>query len=284
MEKIAVFAYKGMVGSTICKYYQEKGYEVMGWSRSNRTHEIEEINEKADYVFICVPTPFDWEKNEYDISAVISTLKLLELKTTAKVVLKSTIVPGTTGKLQEEFPKLNLFFNPEFLSEATAYQDFVNPDRQIVGYAPNNVKAYEMATEVLHFLPMSPYDVIMTSTEAEIVKYVNNFHGSLMVIFANLIFDICQRVGGDYNRVRKASQASKWVGSPMGRMYWEVLHGGFRGYGGKCFPKDMNSLLNWLKKEKINCEIVEGMINANRRLLSSQGLTEPQVEKYSNRV
>lgn len=283
MEKptIAVIAHKGMVGSTTFNYYQKKEYPVMGWSRSNRTHEYDEIT-KVDYIFICVPTPYEWEKDTIDLQPLEDHLKrLCEEETKAKIIIKSTIPPGTTERLQRKYPDLILFFNPEFLSEATCKADFENPDRQIIGYT---VKSRSYATEVLHLLPQSPYDVIMTSTEAEIVKYVNNFHGALMVIFSNLINDLCYQTQGNYEVVRKASQASKWVGSPMGRMYWNVHHGGFKGYGGKCFPKDMHNLINWCKDNHIKSEILEATIEANKRILKEQGLTEEEVEKHSNRV
>lgn len=279
--KIAVIAHKGMVGSTVYNYFKDKGHYVMGWSRSERDCEYANINYEADYIFVCVPTPYDWKTNQINLSALIFTLDQLNHKDNAVVIIKSTVPPGTTQELQDKYPYLNLLFNPEFLSEKTAREDFINPDRQIVGYTD---KTKGFAYRVLHILPMSPYDVIMTSTEAEIAKYVNNFHGSLMVMFANLIYDMCEKTGCDYEVVRQASEASKWVGSPMTRMYWNVNHGGFRGYGGKCFPKDMNNLINWCKHNDIPAEILKATIEANKRLLKVQGLNEEKAEKISTRT
>ena len=268
----------GMVGYTIFNYYKDKGYVVRGWSPNHQLNSFNEVIE-FDYIFICVPTPFNWEKNNYNLSILEETLDKINIKG-KKVIIKSTIPPMTTDLLQTRYKNLLLFFNPEFLSEKTAKEDFSNPDRQIVGYT---YKSFTSALETLHLLPISPYDVIMTSTEAEICKYVNNFHGALMVIFANLIYDICQKTNSNYERVKKAAQSSKWVGSPMGRMYWEVFHNGFRGYGGKCFPKDINILIKWCKKNKISMEILEATRKANRRILQNQELCEKKVEKISNR-
>lgn len=278
---IAVIAHKGMVGSTVYNYFKDKGHYVMGWSRSTRDCEYAEINNYADYVFICVPTPYDWKKNGIDLSPLESTLEQLHTKDNAVVIIKSTVPPGTTQILQDKYPYLNLLFNPEFLSEATAREDFINPDRQIIGYTD---KTKQYAYRALHLLPMSPYDAIMTSTEAEIAKYVNNFHGSLMVIFANLIYDMARITNSDYDVIRQAAEASKWVGSPMTRMYWNVNHGGFRGYGGKCFPKDMHNLINWFNEYKLPAEILEATIEANKRLLQVQGLDEEKAEKISTRI
>jgi len=232
MKKIAIIGHTGSVGAQVYRYFKEKAHPMMGLSIDSQTHDWEEINEYADFVFICVPTPYVWKQRVYDLSILNEVLYKLNKKV---VVIKSTIPPGTTEKLQEKYTALSLLFNPEFLSEATAREDFINPDRQLVGYTDKSRK-YSM--EILNLLPESPYGVIMKASEAEITKYVNNFHGALMVIFANFFYDVCEKTGADFEAVKKAGQASKWVGSPMGRMYWEVFHKGKRGYGGKCLlPK-----------------------------------------------
>jgi len=272
-KTIAIIGHTGAVGAQIYRYFEEKAHLMMGLSLGSQTHDWEEINKDADYVFVCVPTPYKWEQQVYDLSILNEVLYKLNEKI---VIIKSTIPPGTTEKLQEKYPTLTLLFNPEFLSEATAREDFINPDRQLVGYTDKSRK-YSM--EVLNLLPESPYGVIMKASEAEITKYVNNFHGALMVIFANFFYDICEKIGADFEAVKKAGQASKWVGSPMGRMYWEVFHKGKRGYGGKCFPKDVDSLIKWCKENNVNTEIIEATRKANVRILKSQGMTEKVAEK-----
>ncbi len=271
---IAVIGYTGMVGTPIFRYFKEGGYPVMGLSLESQTHTWEEINKEAEYIFIAVPTPFDWKTNEPSIKPIIDVLEKIQGEKI--VIIKSTILPGTTSKLQKDFSSIKILFNPEFLSVKTSWEDFVNPDRQLVGHTP---RSYKHATDVLNMLPMSPYGVIMKAEEAEIAKYVNNFHGALMVIFANFFYDICRKTDSNFKTVKKAAVASKWVGSPMGRMYWNVFHGGFRGYGGGCFPKDMNSLLAWCKKNGIDSTILEATTNVNKKLLSSQGKTEESVEQ-----
>lgn len=278
---IAVIAHRGMVGGTLFNYFEKKGHEVMGWSRSNRTHEWEEINKKADYIFICVPTPFDWDQNKVDLTALSDTLYKIEPREDRVVVIKSTVPPETTEKMQKRFSMLNILFNPEFLSESTAEADFSNPDRQLIGYTE---KSYKYAVDTLHLLPQSAYDVIMKATEAEIVKYVNNVHGATMVIFANFFKDLADHCKVDFERIRIASIASKWVGSAMGRQYWDVNHGGFRGYGGKCFPKDVNTLLAYAKDNRLPYSLLQVIKDMNVSILAQQGLTEKDAEKKGNRV
>jgi len=274
---ISIIGHTGVVGKRVYEWFKKSiypKYKVMGLSIDKQTYSWDEINRDADYIFIAVPTPFDWKKKEYKTNIVEEVLDKIVGK--KKVIIKSTVVPGTTDILQKKYPELLLFFNPEFLSEKTAEADFINPDRQIIGYTN---KSYCYAQEILHLLPQSPYDVIMNASEAEVCKYVNNFHGALMVIFSNFFYDVCEKLGSNYETVKKASIASKWVGSPMGRMYWEVFHKGKRGYGGTCFPKDINSLIKWCKENKINTEIIEATQKANVRMLKSQDLNEQVLEK-----
>lgn len=277
--KIGVIGYKGMVGSNVFRWFKEKGYNVMGTSRKTKTR-----NWKLGfgYYFICVPTPYDWKKKKVDISGLEAWIKILnEQADLSIVVIKSTVPPETTKRLQQKYKRIHLLFNPEFLSEKTAWSDFINPDRQIIGVTDRS-KGY--AITILNMLPISSYDMIIPSTEAEIVKYVNNFHGSLMVIFSNFIYDLSQKLNANYEDIRDASEASKWVGSPMGRMYWNVFHAGFRGYGGKCFPKDMNTLLEYSKKKRVKSEILEAMIAANKRILRKQKMSEKDAEGRSSRT
>lgn len=275
---IAVIGHRGMVGGPIYRYFKENNYPVMGLSLESQTHTWEEINKKAKYIFIAVPTPFDWGENKPSIEPIKDVLEKIQGEKI--VIIKSTILPGTTNKLQKDYPHIKFLFNPEFLSAKTNWQDFINPDRQLIGYTP---QSYKHATKVLNMLPMSPYGVIMKAQEAEIAKYVNNFHGTLMVIFANFFYDMCKTVDADFETVKKAAVASKWVGSPMGRMYWNVWHGGFRGYGGGCFPKDMNSLLTWCKDNGVDPIILKATINKNKELLADSNMTEESAEQIGKK-
>jgi len=271
---IAVIGYTGMVGNPTYRWLHKQGHEVMGMALESKTHSWDEINARAEYIIVAVPTPFDWKTKKYKLDILEEVLE--KIGKNKKVIIKSTIVPGTTDRLQAKYPEMFLFFNPEFLSVKTAWEDFVNPDRQIIGHTQ---KSYKYAQDALSLLPQSPFDVIMRASEAEICKYVNNFHGALMVMFTNLFYDISQKIGAQYEMVKKGSLASKWVGSPMGRMYWDVFHKGKRGYGGGCFPKDINSLIQWCKENKIDAEILEATKKANMRILKTQGLTEEAAEK-----
>lgn len=272
MKKIGVIGYKGMVGGVVYKYFKENKYEVYGYSKSDQKEKEQVIN--ADIIFICVPTPFDWNTHLFDGSIVEKAIS--ELPDGKIVVIKSTIPIGTTEKLQLKYPKLKILFNPEFLSESTAYGDFVNPDRQFIGYTK---ESYSVAIEILNLLPESAYGIILPSKEAELLKYINNLHGFLAVIEANHYYDVCQKEKLNYDRVIEASHASKWIGAPMGRQYHKIFHKGYRGVGGACFPKDINAWLEYVKTLKIDDRLMHVVKDINISILAEQNLTEAQAEQ-----
>ena len=213
---------------------------------------VAELNE-ADIVFVCVPTPY---KEGFDLSFVISLLD--ELEDGKIVVLKSTILPGTTDHLQKEYPQHKFLFNPEFLTEATADQDARYPDRQILGYTQ---QSYTSCTEVMNLLPLAPCEKIMPAKEAEMVKYFNNTWFATKVIFANQMYDLCHKLDLDYDRLVEAAAADKRIG----RTHLNIFHKGYRGYGGKCLPKDIDAFSN-----KFNISLLKQVKKINDELLKEQ--------------
>ncbi len=269
---IGIVGHKGMVGGTTYRYFKDKGYVTFGYDLAAPQQKSKVFS--ADVVFVCVPTPYLWDKKKTDLSIVHSVLK--EIPDGKTVVVKSTIPVGTTDSFQKAFPKLKILFNPEFLSEATSDMDFRNPDRQIVGYTK---VSYPMATKVLNLLPESPYDIVVPAKEAELVKYMNNLHGMLEIMESNHFWEVCEKEKLDYSRVMGIATASKWVGAPMGRHYREIFHKGFRGFGGKCFPKDLAAWLEYCKVAKIDSSLFDAVRAMNKRILSAQEITEASSEK-----
>jgi len=272
--KIAVIGHNGVVGGAAYKYFQTKGWQMMGLSLSVQTHTWDEINRDAAYIFVAVPTPFDYKKRKCNIEIVFDVLT--KIKDGKVVVIKSTIPPGTTESLQIAFPKLKLLFNPEFLTAKKAYEDFINADTQIVGYTR---ESFRYAMDVLNLLPQAPYERIMTATEAEICKYINNMYKPLQIMLGNFFYDVAKATGSNFDILREFASSSKAF-PRMGKMYWDVNMDGFRGYGGMCFPKDTNALLEWAKKKKIKTSrLIEEMIEMNKELLAEQDLTEEEASK-----
>lgn len=279
-NSIGVVGHRGMVGKTTFDWFKNKAehvdYKVIGYSLEDTASKAETL--QADLLFVCVPTPFDWKTNKFDGSIVESVIKEIDENSSKEnpvVVIKSTMPIGSTQKLQEKYPRLKLLFNPEFLSEKTCYADFQNPDRQFVGYTD---QSYDEAIKVLNTLPESPYGAIMPVKEAELLKYINNVHGTIEIMESNMYWEVCQKEGLDYDRVLKGALASKWLGVPMGRHYRVIYHKGKRGFGGKCFPKDINAWVEYLDKNGIDSQLPTAVREMNKRILAEQNYSESDSE------
>ena len=270
-QKIAIVGV-GMVGGALRRYFEKiKKIKPFLYDKGKNLGSVQEVNQ-ADVIFICVPTPFDKEKNYFDLSHIEDAFSKIQGKKI--VVNKSTALPGTTEYLQKKYPQHKVLNNPEFLTEMTADQDMAYPDRQLVGYTE---KSYNVAKDVLQLLPLAPFERILPATETEMVKYFGNTWFSTKVIFANQIYDLCQKLGVDYDRIRDAAAADKRID----RTHLEVWHKGYRGYGGKCLPKDIKAFIRFADKKGIDLTLHKTVDEINEQLLKDQNIDD--AEKYSIR-
>lgn len=248
----------GVVGGALRKYFVKKNTKLFLYDKGKNIGSIDEVN-KADIIFICVPTPF-LDKKGFDLSYVEEACKGLLGKKI--VVIKSTVVPGTTESFQKKYPNHKFLFNPEFLREVSPNKDMVNPDRQIVGYTK---KSKNDAKIVLKMLPSARFKKIMKATEAEMVKYFSNNFLTIKVIFAEQMYDVCKKVGIDYKTVAEAASADPRIG----KSHLQVSHGGYRGYSGKCFPKDIKAFIQFADSIGIDLKIHKVTEEINNILLKS---------------
>lgn len=269
-KKIAIIGV-GMVGGALQRYFEDKkGIKPFLYDKGRNLGSPQEVNQ-ADIIFVCVPTPYDKE-NGFDLSCVEDAFRNIEGKKT--IVIKSTVLPGTSEKMQQKYPQHKVLFNPEFLTELTADQDMCYPDRQIIGHTK---ESYNVAGHILQILPLAPFEKMMPATEAELVKYFGNNWFSTKVIFANQIYDICQKLGIDYNRVMEAAAADKRIG----RTHLDVWHKGYRGYGGKCLFKDMKAFIQLADKKGVDLKLHKIVDALNNELMQQQAIEDP--EKLSKR-
>ncbi len=257
----------GMVGGAVNRYFKSVGITPYIYDKYNNLGSPEEVNE-ADIIFVCVPTPYKKEESGFDLSAVCETLEMIKGKKI--VVLKSTVWPGTTEEFQKKYPQHKIIFNPEFLSEATVDDDMKNPDIQIIGYTK---KSQSVAKEILKVLPKAPFEKIVPSSEAEMIKYFHNVHGAVKVIFANQMFDICQAMKLDYDTVKDCVAHSKHI---LTDEYLRVNQGKYRGYGGSCFPKDIRALIQFGDRHGIDLELLKTAEKINNELMAAQGIADPE--------
>lgn len=256
----------GMVGGALKRYLEEQGHQLFLYDPRKLIGSLEELN-KADIVFLCVPTPY-LQEGGFDLSYVEGVVgNLLRGKI---VVAKSTVVPGTTEKLQAAYPHHKFLFNPEFLSEATADEDMRNPDRQIVGHTEQSKDVTEM---IMAILPSAPVQSTMPATEAEMVKYFNNTFNAVKVVFANQMYDLCQKTGINYDRVAEVAAASKFI---QIKDHLKVIHKGYRGYGGKCLPKDTRALIQFAETLGVDLKLHKAIEEINNLLMKEQGIDDPE--------
>lgn len=273
----------GMVGTPLSRFFEEvrkfrRGHDIFLYDIDPRKGFGDDVK-RADIIFISVPTPRS-ENGAASLGAVESAVGAI---TGSKIiVIKSTVPPGTTEKLQTRFPQHKFLFNPEFLREANAWENTVRPDRQLVGWTE---KSRDAAQDVLALLPEAPLSapssaLDLRATEAELVKYAANMFLTRKVTFANAIYDIAARLAVDYEKVM-AGIASD---SRIGPSHLEVRHGGYRGYGGYCFVKDTDGLIAHAKE--IGLENVSSLFEADRKynaeLLKAQGLTPEDVSVHDH--
>jgi UDPglucose 6-dehydrogenase len=249
----------GVVGSAVRSYFRHSGEPVLCFDKFSGEGSLAEINQ-ADIVFVCVPTPYVPGRG-LDASAVEEAVSGLTGEKI--VVLKSTALPGTTQTLAGRYPQHRFFFNPEFLRESRAEADFVKPDRQIVGYTGHHDR--EMALRLLKLLPPAPYEAVLPATTAELVKLFTNSMLALRVIFANEVYDLTSALGLDYEEVRAGLAADPRIGGS----HFNVFDGGYRGYGGKCLPKDVGGIVDFANQQGIKLSLLETAQAVNRHLLHS---------------
>ena len=261
----------GMVGGALRRYFEEKrGIKPFLYDKGKNLGSSEEVNQ-AEVIFVCVPTPYKKEKG-FDLSCVEDAFQNIQGEKI--IVIKSTVLPGTTEMLQEKYSQHKVLFNPEFLTELTADQDMCYPDRQIIGYTE---QSYNVAGDVMAILPLAPFEKILPATEAELVKYYGNTWFSTKVIFANQIYNLCKKLGIDYNRVMEAAAADKRIG----RTHLEVFHKGYFGYGGRCLPKDIKALIQFADEKGVDLKLHKVVEALNEELMRQQNIDDP--EKFSIR-
>jgi len=267
----------GMVGGSMYRYFEKSrglvpGESLVGYDPVKEGFQDAAPLRAADVVFVAVPTPYltgEGGKVGFDLSYVRQAIAALE--GSKVVVIKSTVLPGATDSLQSEFPDHKILFNPEFLTEVTADQDMNYPDRQLIGYTK---ESYNVASDVMHLLPMAPFERVMPAKEAEMVKYFGNTWFAAKVVFANQIYDLCQAVGVDYDVVKEAAAADKRIG----RSHLEVFHKGYRGYGGKCLPKDTRALIELGDRLGVEMALLKRVEELNEALVAARAAAPAEAE------
>ena len=276
-KKIGIIG-QGFVGTAIREkfkhYYQVHTYDKFETDKcvsydgddiiSTEKNCIESIVSKCEITFVCVPTPM-FHNGKCDTTIVESVIKDLDKECEKQnksiiAIVKSTIPPGTTKHLNKISSNVTVVFSPEFLTEANANQDFENQNRIILGI--DWMEAIEPVVKIFSEVFSKDVKIMaMPSKEAEMVKYVTNLFLATKVSYFNDIFRICNSLKIDYSSVLEASLLDPRIGDSH-----TMVPGpdGDFGYGGHCFPKDMQALLYISNEYKLAIPTILGAHTTNQ--------------------
>jgi len=264
MSKIGVIG-QGFVGSAVREgmknYFTVITYDKDP-NKQSTAKSISDVVSQVDETFLCVPTPMR-KDGSCDLSIVKAALEEIasavvkQQKKGFIVVIKSTIPPGTTEALAKGYPEFSLIFNPEFLTEANAVEDYKNQNRIILG--GDRYGTTKMKQIFAKAFPEVP--IIKTSaTIAETIKYVTNTFLAMKVSYANEIYALCQKLDIDYDKVVEYARYDNRIGNS----HWAVPGpDGDLGYGGHCFPKDIAALKHLAESLGVDTTMLTATIEKN---------------------
>lgn len=233
--------------------------------RLSFTEDLEKALEGAHAAFISVGTPTRRGDGHADLTYVIAAVE--EIAKTANeyvvVVTKSTVPVGTNRQVKKVMATVNpnldfdVVSNPEFLREGAAIEDFMKPDRIVVGV--ENQRAADLMAKIYRPLYLRDFPIVTTDLEsAEMIKYAANAFLATKITFINEIAALCESVGADIKEVSKGIGLDNRIGN-------KFLHAG-PGYGGSCFPKDTKALARIGQEHAVPMQIIETVIKVNEEI------------------
>lgn len=253
---------RGFVGNAIYENLKEK-HKVSVYDTNHKLATVGSVSklcQSCPVIFVALPTPMQ-ESGECDLSIVFGAMRdINEHYNDNVVILKSTVVPGTCRKISKRFPQLRIVFSPEFLTEKNSILDFKDCNRVIFGgNKSDNDVCHELFEDMF---PDKSY--LKTNWEtAEMVKYFLNTFLATKVSFANEMYDICSAIGVQYDDVanlalydERVSKSHLMVPGPDGS----------RGFGGTCFPKDINALTSFCKQNNVDSTILSSVWQKNLKV------------------
>ena len=248
-------------------------------NRLNFINKYSDNISRSDVIFICVGTP-PKKNGQSNLNFVVQATKEIskEIKGYTVVVSKSTVPVGTSRRiekiLKERKPArmFDVVSNPEFLREGSALEDFIRPDKIVIGC--RTFKAEKILKKI--YKPLNRPYVITNNETAEIIKYANNSFLATKITFINEIADLCENIGAKVETVAKALGLD-------GRIGPKFLHPG-PGYGGSCFPKDVKSLIYQGNKNSSDLTIIKAVDKANESRIKSlfQRIKKITKNKFNN--
>jgi len=264
-KKIGIIG-NGFVGSAVRYGFSpnvgvDADVKVYDKNPNKSTHTLEEVVTKSDVIFLSVPTPSN-KDGSMNLDIVDSALAdISKYNFDGIILLRSTVVPGSTKKLRDKYSNLRIVFNPEFLTERSANFDFINQNRFILGGSSDDVIE---VSELFRERFGSSLSIVQTNYEtAELIKYMTNTFFATKISFLNdmkILADKCGVIWEDAVEgfVRDGRIGHSHLNVPG--------HDGKYGFGGSCFPKDIQALINFGESHGVNMGVLKSVWETNLKV------------------
>jgi UDPglucose 6-dehydrogenase len=255
----------GFVGSSVAYGFSaqtgcDATIKLYDKDESKSLDSLSDVVNDSDYIFVSVPTPSnkDGSINTDIVEDIFDEMNQINCRRNNIFLLRSTVTPGTTRRIQKKCKKLNIVFNPEFLTERSAKFDFINQARFIVGGRDINNDKVE---KLFRWRFGESIPVIKTNYEtAEMIKYMNNCYFATKVSFLNEMYQISTQAGVDWNmamegfiRDGRIGHSHLSVPGPDGKF----------GFGGSCFPKDIQAMIHFAENMGVQPDVLRGAWEKN---------------------
>jgi nucleotide sugar dehydrogenase len=267
MKKIGIIG-RGFVGSAVeFGFSAQTGCDaevrIYDKNPTKSTHTLEETVNKSDFIFLSVPTPSNPDGSMHlgILESALQDIQNVNKRKDNIILIRSTVTPGTTTELCKKFTKTNIVFNPEFLTERSAKFDFINQSRFILGGRKRNTGR---VAELFRWRFGDSIPCIETNfNTAEMIKYMNNCFFATKVSFMNEMRTIADKCGVDWDMAVEGFVRDGRIGhthlnvpGPDGKF----------GFGGSCFPKDVQAMIDFGKTLGLHLHTLEGVWNTNLKV------------------
>ena len=254
----------GIVGNVVYNGFIKDYHMIYRYDINNKYDKIEIVVNNSDIIFVCVPTPSNNNLTKHRVQQDLSYLdiaiesinKIADNEKT--IIIKSTVLPGTTRLYSLQYPFHKFVFNPEFLTARTANEDFINQDQIILG-------GIEL-DDAYHLYRNSFKETLIkkvTWEEAELLKYTCNVFYATKVYYANLIYNACNKLNISYETIRQMFIDNGWV-NPM---HLNVPGpDGKLGFGGACLPKDLQAFISWCDDRGLDSSALKDINELNEKI------------------
>jgi UDPglucose 6-dehydrogenase len=231
---------------------------------SKRTHSIEDVL-KQKFIFVCLPTPMK-ENGEQDLSFIEGFFESIKAQFNLDnniFIIKSTVLPGTTCDLENKY-NIKVVFSPEFLTEQNSKLDMLTQARIIIGGKNENVNEVKNLFE--HRFGQKHY-ILTDSTSAELIKYMCNNFLSVKVSFVNEYFDLAKKLNCHWDKVIEGFVSDPRIGQSHTKTPGPD---GKRGFGGTCFPKDINAIISFSENAGVEMNTLKSAWKTNLKIRPEQ--------------